>query len=265
MLLASLTGFVASYYSDSALVGTLAGVLTGILASLFLGWIYISVRASQVVVGFIFNIFVFGLTTLGYRVAFGLTTVAPQARIFSAIAIPILSDIPFVGPVFFEHHILVYITGPLVVAFGVLLYRTKLGLTIRAVGEHPRAADTAGIKVSRIRYICMAIAGGMQGLAGASLVLGQLGIFRDNVTAGRGFIALAIVIFGRWNPYIALGAAFVFGAADALAMSLQLVGSPIPPQFLLMLPYVVASVAMSGLVGGKIFAPACLGQSYERE
>jgi len=264
MLIGALTGFIGSYYSSSPWVGTFAGVTAGILAGLFLAWMFISVRADQVVVGIIFNIFVVGLTSLGYRAAFGIPTVSPQARMFTSLDIPVLSDIPILGPILFQHHILVYLTLLLVIVSGVILYRTKLGLKIRAVGEYPKAADTAGISVARIRYLCMIIGGATAGLAGALLVLGQLGIFRDNVTAGRGFIALAIVIFGRWNPYIALGAALAFGAADALAMSLQVFGVPVPPQFLLMLPYLMTAVAMSGLAG-KVISPAALLQPYARE
>jgi simple sugar transport system permease protein len=265
MLISCLVGFTAAYYASSAAVGTLAGVLCGAVVSLILGWLYISLRVQQTIVGFIFNIFAIGLTTFLYRAAFGLTVITPQAPIFTKISLPLLSEIPFLGPILFDHHILVYLTPFLVVLAQWLLFRTHLGLNIRAAGERPDAADTAGINVARTRYMCMAMAGALQGLAGAALVLGQLGVFRDNVTAGRGFIGLAIVIFGRWNPYTALVAAFVFGAADALAMSLQLLGSPMPPQFLLMLPYLVAALAMSGVVGGQARPPGCLGQPYTRE
>lgn len=265
MLMSTLTGFVASYYTNSPWLGILAGILTGILSGLFLGWIYISIKANQTVVGFVFNIFVFGLTAFGYRVAFGLTEIAPQANIFSVLRIPILSDIPFIGPILFNHHILVYLSPLVVLAMYILIFKTKFGLSLRAVGEYPKSADTAGINVFKTRYLVMIISGALQGLAGASLVIGQLGIFRDNVTAGRGFIALAIVIFGRWNPFVALVASFIFGVADALAMAMQLIGAPIPPQFFLILPYLVAAVAMSGLIGGRVYAPAALGQPYERE
>jgi simple sugar transport system permease protein len=265
MLISCLVGFATSYYSGSALIGTLAAMATGLMSGLLLGFMYITLRTQQTVVGFIFNLFAIGLTTFGYRAAFGLTMIAPQARTFPKLPVPVLSTIPFLGQILFQHHILVYLMPVFVAVFYILLYRTKFGLKIRAVGEHPRAADTAGISVPRIRYVCMAIGGAMQGLAGAALVLGQLGVFRDNVTAGRGFIGLAIVIFGRWNPLTAVAAALVFGSAESLAISLQLLGSPVPPQFLLMLPYVVAAVAMSGIIGGRVFAPACLGQPYTRE
>lgn len=265
MLLSALTGFVAAYYTNSPWLGILAGVFTGVISGLFLGWIYISIKANQTVVGFVFNIFVFGLTALGYRIAFGLTEVAPQIITFSSLHIPFLSDIPFLGPILFNHSILVYLTPLVVLVMYILIFKTKFGLNVRAVGEYPKAADTAGINVYSTRYKVMIISGALQGLAGAALVIGQLGVFRDNVTAGRGFIALAIVIFGRWDPFTALLASLIFGMADASAMALQMIKSSIPPQFLLMLPYLIAAVAMSGLIGGRVYAPKALGQPYERE
>jgi simple sugar transport system permease protein len=192
------------------------------------------------------------------------TQARPQkAAMFHALDIPVLSDIPILGPVLFSHTILVYITIGLVFVSGFILYRTKFGLKLRAVGEHPRAADTAGINVFRMRYIGVLISGGAAGMAGAYLVLSQLGIFRDNIVAGRGFIALAIVIFGRWNPYKAALAALVFGAADALQLSLQIFAFDIPPQVLLSLPYVLTILAMSGLLG-RALQPAALLTPYSK-
>ncbi len=264
MLISSLVGFIVSYHSGSPVVGTLAGTLTGMLAGVFLGWMYIDIKANQTVIGILFNLLMTGVASIAYRAVFGVSTMPPSANMFKPLPIPILSQLPILGPILFQQHILGYLALLLVPLFGVALYRTKLGLAIRAVGEHPRAADTAGISVRGTRYLCMIIGAAMAGLAGAALILGQLGIFRENVTAGRGFIALAIVIFGRWNPYVALGAALAFGAADALAMSMQMVGSPIPPQFLLMLPYLVTALAMSG-VTGKVEGPEALLQPYTRE
>jgi simple sugar transport system permease protein len=264
MLIGSLAGFLGSFYTGSPWLGALAGVLVGVLAGMVLAWVYIGVQADQVVAGIIFNTLMAGLTSISYRIALGVTTVPPTAAMFTPLHFPLLGDIPILGPVLFRHTILVYLAFLLVPVGGFALFRTKLGLKIRAVGEHPRAADTAGVSVTGIRYLCMAIASAVAGLAGALLVLGQLGVFRDNITAGRGFIALAIVIFGRWNPYSALVAALSFGAADALAMSLQMFDAPIPPQFLLMLPYLLTALVMSGLMT-KAVAPAALLQPYTRE
>jgi general nucleoside transport system permease protein len=264
MLMGALAGFLGAFYSHSTWLGMLAGLIIGMIVGLFLAWMYVDVQADQVVVGIVFNIFALGLTSMVYRAAMGVTTVPPSVPMFRTVQIPVLSDILIIGRIFFQHNIFVYIVIVLAVIGGIILYRTKLGLAIRAVGEHPRAADTAGISVSRIRYLCMIVANGLAGMAGALLVLSQLGIFRDNVTAGRGFIALAIVIFGRWNPYMAIGAALAFGASDALAMSLQMFDTPIPPQFLLMLPYLITALVMSGLTG-KVVGPAYLLKPYSRE
>jgi simple sugar transport system permease protein len=166
--------------------------------------------------------------------------------------------------VIFNHSILLYLTIVLVFLSGFVLYRTKFGLNLRSVGEHPRASDTAGIGVKRMRYIGVLLSGLSAGLAGAYLVLSQLGIYRDNIVSGRGFIALAIVIFGRWNPYKAALAALAFGAADDLQLSLQIFQFNIPPQVLLSLPYILTILAMSGLVG-KAIPPAALLTPYKKE
>jgi len=264
MLIGSLAGFLGSYHTGSPWLGALSGAVAGLLVGLLLAWIFVTIQVDQVVVGITFNILALGLTSLIYRMAFGVTTVPASAKMFVTLNIPFLSEIPILGSVLFRHHAMVYVTLLLVFVSGFVIFKTKLGLKIRAVGEHPRAADTAGISVTRIRYLCVTMASTAAGLAGAVLVLGQIGVFRDNITAGRGFIALAIVIFGQWNPYIALAAAVSFGTADALAMSLQLFETPIPPQFLLMLPYLLTALVMSGLIA-KAVAPAALLQPYTRE
>lgn len=264
MLFGALAGFLGSYYTQNPWVGILCGMLVGCIGGIFLGWMYVFVQGEQMVVGIVFNLFAAGFSSFTYRAVLGITTLPPQAPMFKEIEIPFLSDIPVLGPILFQHNVFVYLVVFMVVICGVIIYRTKLGLAIRAVGEHPKATDTAGINVNRTRFLCMTFAGILAGFAGALLVLGQLGIFRDNVTAGRGFIALAIVIFGRWNPYIALGSALIFGAADSLAMSLQVFDFPLPPQFLLMLPYLTTFIVMSGITG-KVIGPAHLTIPYSRE
>jgi simple sugar transport system permease protein len=206
---------------------------------------YIDVKASQVVVGIVFNTLALGLASYAYRVVVGETAKPMKAPMLPLVNIPGISDLPFLGPVVFNHSILLYITIALVFLSGFVLYRTKFGLSLRSVGEHPRASDTAGIGVYRMRYIGVLLSGVSAGLAGAYLVLSQLGIYRDNIVSGRGFIALAIVIFGRWNPYKAALAALAFGAADALQLSLQIFQFNIPPQVLLSLPYILSILAMS--------------------
>ena len=264
ILLGALTSFLVSLLSGNAWLGLLAAILVGLLVNLPLAWMYIDVKASQVVVGIVFNTLALGLASYAYRVVVGETAKPMKAPMLPVVNIPGLSDLPFLGPVVFNHSILLYLTIVLVFLSGFVLYRTKFGLNLRSVGEHPRASDTAGIGVNRMRYIGVLLSGVSAGLAGAYLVLSQLGIYRDNIVSGRGFIALAIVIFGRWNPYKAALAALAFGAADALQLSLQIFQFNIPPQALLSLPYILTILAMSGLVG-KAIPPAALLTPYKKE
>jgi simple sugar transport system permease protein len=264
ILLGAVTSFLVSMLSGNAWLGLLAAILVGLLVNLPLAWMYIDVKASQVVVGIVFNTLALGLASYAYRVIVGETARPMKAPMLPVVNIPGISDLPFLGPVIFNHSILLYLTIVLVFLSGFVLYRTKFGLNLRSVGEHPRASDTAGIGVKRMRYIGVLLSGLSAGLAGAYLVLSQLGIYRDNIVSGRGFIALAIVIFGRWNPYKAALAALAFGAADALQLSLQIFQFNIPPQVLLSLPYILTILAMSGLVG-KAIPPAALLTPYKKE
>lgn len=264
ILLGAVTSFLVSMASGNAWLGLLAAILVGLLVNLPLAWMYIDVKASQVVVGIIFNTLALGLASYAYRVVVGETAKPMKAPMLPVVNIPGLSDLPILGPVVFNHSILLYLTIVLVFLSGFVLYQTKFGLNLRSVGEHPRASDTAGIGVKRMRYIGVLLSGVSAGLAGAYLVLSQLGIYRDNIVLGRGFIALAIVIFGRWNPYKAALAALAFGAADALQLSLQIFQFDIPPQVLLSLPYILTILAMSGLVG-KAIPPAALLTPYKKE
>lgn len=264
MLLGAVTSFLIALQFGNPWLGLGGAIAVGLIFNLFLAWMYIDVKADQVVVGIIFNILALGVASYADRAVLGTQTGPQKTAMFQAVDVPGLTDLPLVGPILFSHHILVYLTFVLVFVSGFVLYRTKFGLKLRAAGEYPRAADTAGINVFRMRYIGVLISGAAAGMAGAYLVLGQLGIFRDNIIAGRGFIALAIVIFGRWNPYKAAIAALIFGAADALQLSLQIFNFNIPPQVLLSLPYVLTILAMSGLLG-KAIQPAALLTPYTKE
>lgn len=264
ILLGALTSFLISFLSRNPWLGLLGAILVGLVVNLPLAWMFIKVRASQVVVGIIFNTLALGLTSYMYRVVLGEQAKPQKAAMLPVLNIKGISDLPFIGPVLLNHSILLYVTLGLVFLAGFVLYQTKFGLKLRAVGEHPKAADTAGIDVARMRMIGVLLSGAAAGMAGAYLVLSQLGIFRDNIVAGRGFIALAIVIFGRWNPYKAALAALAFGAADALQLSLQIFNFGIPPQVLLSLPYILTILAMSGLLG-KAISPAALMTAYKKE
>jgi ABC-type uncharacterized transport system permease subunit len=179
------------------------------------------------------------------------------------MSIPGLSSLPVIGPALSQQNGLVYLALLLVPALALALYRTGWGLSLRAVGEEPKAADTAGIPVLRVRYVALLLAGALSGLGGAFLSIAHANTFTEGMSAGRGFIALAIVIFGRWTPWGVLGASLLFGAADALQFALQSQGYALPYQFLLALPYVVTLIVLTG-TAGRSRAPAALAQPYSR-
>jgi len=265
MLLGALTSFLVSYYTGMIWVSLLAAILIGVTANLLLAWMYVTVRASQVVAGLVFNVLALGVASMGYRRAFGNSAVPESIAMFHPLRIPLISNIPLIGPVLFGQTILFYLTLMLAFFAHFVLFRTNFGLALRASGEDPATADSAGISVSRMRYAGTLISGAAAGMAGAYLVLAQVGLFRETIVSGQGFIALGIVIFGRWNPLKATVAAVVFGACDALQLSLQIFGTHVPPQFLLALPYIVTILAISGLFGGKAVQPAALLTPYAKD
>ena len=265
ILLGALASFLTSIYFGMPWLSLLAAMLIGIFASIFLAWMYVTVCASQVVTGLVFNVLAIGLAATVYRRALGHTALPESIGMFAPVHIARLSDLPLVGPILFGQTILLYLTLLLVACAQFVLFRTRFGLSLRAAGENPRAADSAGISVNRMRYIGTLISGASAGLAGAYLVLAQVGLFRESIVSGQGFIALGIVIFGRWNPWKAALAALVFGACDALQLSLQLLGTNLPPQLLLALPYVITILAISGVFGGRAVAPASLMIPYAKD
>jgi ABC-type uncharacterized transport system permease subunit len=265
ILLGALASFLGSYYTGSIWLSVLVAVAVGIAANILLAWMYVTVRASQVVAGLVFNIFALGVASTIYRKALQYSAVPESIPMFQPLHFRLLSNIPWVGPVLFGQTILFYATILLVLVAQFVLFRTNFGLALRAAGENPAAADSAGISVPRMRYAGTLISGAAAGMAGAYLVLAQVGLFRESIVSGQGFIALGIVIFGRWNPVKAALAAIVFGACDALQLSLQIFGPKVPPQLLLALPYIVTILAISGLFGGKAVQPAALMTPYEKD
>jgi simple sugar transport system permease protein len=263
ILLGALAAYLVTFHSGSPWLGFIVAILAGIFVNLFLAWMYVTVLANQVVVGIVFNILALGVASYGYQLAAGSAASPELVPMFEGLHIPILSDIPFLGPVLFSHSILLYVTIFAVLAAEFALFRTTFGLNIRAVGENPVAAANAGISVPFMRYVGVLLSGAGAGAAGAYLVLAQVGLFRDTIVVGQGFIALAIVIFGRWRPIYAAIAAIAFGAADALQLSLQLFTFDLPPQLLLSLPYVLTIIAVSGLIG-RAAQPAALMEPYRR-
>jgi general nucleoside transport system permease protein len=264
MLAGSLVGFAAGYFSSNLWVGSLAAILVGAALGLLLGFYTISLASNQVVAGIALNLLVVGVTGFAYRALFGTGTRQPRIDSFPPLKIPLVGDIPLLGPLFFQQGALVYLALALVAVSWVALFRTSWGLRVIAVGEHPRAAETAGVNVPRTRYLCLAIGGALAGMGGAFLSLSATGVFLDNMTAGRGYIALAILILGRRRPFGILGAALLFGAADALQLRAQLLPIGVPFQFMLMLPYVLTIVVLAGFVR-RVDAPAALGVPYRRD
>jgi simple sugar transport system permease protein len=244
--------------------GVVGAMVVGALLGAFLAWMAIRFRIDQIIAGVVINIFALGMTSfLATRVLAEAQDLnaAPQ---FAAIRIPILADIPLLGPILFNHNFFVYLTFLLVVILHVGFFYTRWGLRSRSVGEHPKAADTAGINVFRTRYRNVILGGLIAGLGGAFLTLTQVSRFEENMTAGIGFIGLAAMIFGRWMPFGALMAGLVFGFARALQQKLGILATPIPSEFLLMTPYLVTIIVVAGLAG-RASPPAADGQPYIKE
>ncbi len=263
MLMGALSGFLGAFWTGSLWVGVLAAILTGLLFGLLMGFMSITVKANQVVAGLGITILGSGLSTLLFRLAFGLRTTPPTLDIFPVVPIPLLSDLPVLGPVLFQHNVLVYLALILVPIAALVLFQTHFGLTIRAVGESPDAVDTRGLNVSWIRYLSLAIGGALAGLGGGYLVLGSLGLFWTQMTAGRGFIAIAVVVFSKWSPWRALLGALVFGLAGAVQISLQTIRVPIASELLLMLPYIITIVVLIS-VSRRAEFPSAFAVPYYR-
>jgi len=262
LLLGAFLGAVFGTLGHSPLIGLIGAIIGGVLVAFVLAAFAIKYLVEQVIVGVVLNVLVSGLTTFLFTIL-----LVPNANTlnntpqFGKIKIPLLSEIPVIGPVLFNQNLIVYllyIAVP-VVAFG--LYRTRWGLRLRAVGEYPRAADTVGIKVNPTRFWNVLLAGALAGIGGAYFTLVSVPQFNRDMTNGAGFIALAAVIFGRWDPVRATLAALLFGFATNLQNTFSAIGTPVPGEFLLMLPYVVTLIAVVGFVG-QIRGPAASGKPY---
>jgi simple sugar transport system permease protein len=264
MLAGALFGFLGAFYLKNIWLGMLSGMLAAALFSLIAGVMSITLKVDQVITGITLNILALGLTSFVYRFILGKSMIPPSVKALKVLKIPLLAQIPIVGPILFQQNIIVYVTVFVAVPVStVILFKTTFGLNLRAVGEYPLAADTVGINVLVIRYVCVLIGGICSGLGGAFMTLAQLNMFTENMTAGRGFIALAAVIFGRWHPVGAMIATLLFGTADALQLRLQALGVQVPYQFLLMLPYLLTIIALVGVVK-RTNAPAALAVPYEK-
>jgi simple sugar transport system permease protein len=244
-------------------------VIAGAGAGGIFGWLlaFLALRygADQIIIGVVIDAFALGLTNyLLYEVMTPYQSTLNNGITFSNWEIPLLSKLPIVGPVLFDQNFFVYLAGFLLVAVNVGLFRTRWGLRVRAVGEHPRAAETVGLHVIRTRYSNVIIGGVLAGIGGADFTVGSIGEFTTDMSAGLGFVSLAAMIFGRWRPYGALGAALLFGFAESLQSVLGVLNVGIPAPFLSMAPYVITIAVVCGLVG-RVRPPAADGKPYSRE
>jgi len=262
-LTSAFTGFAATFFSGSSLVGIAAALATGALLALLHAVLCIRFELNQIISGTVINLMAVGLTGYFNRVIFSGRTV-PGVPTLPRVEIPLLADIPFIGPILFQHQPIVFTTIVLVFLAHTVLFHTPWGLRTRAVGEHPRAADTLGIDVYKVRYINVVVGGMIAGLAGAFLTLEAVGTFEKLMSNGRGFIALAAMVFGKWSPIGAFGAALLFGFSEALGVRLQIENVAIPYQFLGMLPYLLTIIVLAGVVG-RSTPPAASGQPYRKE
>jgi simple sugar transport system permease protein len=264
MLVGAAVGFIAAVSTGSLAAGVAGAMLAGGALALALAYYAVDLRGSQVTVGLGLFVLGIGLSSLLYRVVFGVRLTPPRVVTLPALAIPGLADLPVVGRVLFGQNVMVYAALLLVPALHLLLFRTPLGLRLRAAGENPRALDTLGLDVFALRRAATVAGGLLIGAAGAYLPLALTGTFNDNMTAGRGWLALMLVIFGRWRPTWALLGALLFACVESLQFKLALTTRAVPPQFLLMLPYLFAMVALVWIYRGAR-APAALAVPYDRE
>lgn len=261
ILMGAFAGAAGSYFLGNPWLGVLCAVLAGGMLGLLHAVLCIRFKANQVVSGVGVNILSLGLTTLLLQVIWGNRGASDTVPGIDPLQIPIIKDIPVIGEIIGKQNPLVYIMLIIVFFAWLIMFRTPIGLRIRAVGEHPEAADTVGIHVHRIQYMCVTVSGMLSGLGGAYLSLGWLNLFSQNMSAGRGFIALAANIFGKWNPAGTFGASLLFSFTDALQIKLQGVGIPI--QFIQMIPYILTILVLASAVKRAV-PPAAIGKHYEK-
>jgi simple sugar transport system permease protein len=266
MLMGAAFGFAAFVLTGNIYLGIVGALVVGGLSAMLHALLSVTFKTDQIISGTVINILAIGITSY-LRRTYLLDT--PGGRVtLDAIELPVLSQIPLIGGILFDNKPIFYTTIVLVIATHFVLFSTRWGLRMRAVGENPRTADTVGINVARTRYLNLLISGMIAGLGGAWFSLETVGNFEDNMTNGKGFIALAAMIFGKWTPVGSFGGAMLFGFAEALGTRFQLLrvemfGWPIPVQFLQILPYVTTMAVLAGLIG-RATPPAAVGQPYEK-
>src|SRR5215211_5488107 len=264
MLMGACIGFIVALLTGSAWLGVAAAVIGGGVTVMLHALLSIHFKTDQIISGTVINILAVGVTGfLRNNVILGLQQGGLTGSALPVLAIPGLAQIPIIGPILFTNQPIAYLMLILVPLLSVLLFRTPWGLRTRAIGEHPRAADTMGIDVNRLRYMNVFFAGLIAGLAGAWFSLEATFNFDDLMTNGRGFIALAAVIFGKWTPIGAMGGALIFSSADALQIKIQGFNFDLPSQFIQMLPYIITIIVLAGIIG-RARPPAALGKAYEK-
>jgi simple sugar transport system permease protein len=262
MLISAFAGVVGASLSGSAFVGLGTAVAAGLLFALIHALMCVTFEADQIISGTAINLLALGGTGFLMVTIFGSGGTSPQVEGFESIAIPVLSSLPAIGPALFDQSLLVYLMYALVPIVSFVVFRTPFGLRLRGTGEVPEAVDTAGVNVARMRYYGVALSGVLAAFGGAYLSMGLLSAFTENMTGGRGFIALAALIFGRWNPIGAAGAALLFGFGEAITFRVN--EQAVPVEFIEMLPYILTIVVLAGF-GGRAIAPAAIGKPYRKE
>ena len=262
MLISAFAGVVGAFLSGSAVVALGFALAAGLIFALIHALMCVTFEADQIISGTAINLLALGGTGFLMVSVFGTGGTSPRVEGFGEVPIPLLSSIPVVGPALFAQSVLVYLMYVMVPVTFFVLFRTPFGLRLRATGESPEAVDTAGVSVGRMRYYGVALSGVLASLGGIYLSMGLLSAFTEGMTNGRGFIALAALIFGRWNPIGAAGAALLFGFAQAVTFSAP--QEVIPNEFLQMIPYVLTIVVLAGF-GGRAIAPAAIGKPYRKE
>ncbi len=260
MLLGAFAAFYVTFTTGNLWFGMLAAIITGLLMGLAMAFVSINLQAEQGISGIGFYLFGLGMSDLLFQKLLG--TVETVSG-FKPVYIPWLSDIPIIGEIFFNQNILVYGAYFIVFASWFVLNKTTLGLKIKAVGESPQAADSLGVSVSKVRYFAVALGGIMSGIAGASLSIALLNVFQQNMTSGLGFIAIALVYFGGWRPWMVMGGALLFSMVNSLQLWVQVLNIPIPSDFAVMMPYVLTILALIVSVQ-RVRPPSALTKPFER-
>jgi len=264
MLMSAMVGALMGSITGNAWMGLLFGVLSAMLLAALHAILSIKYKINQIISGTVINMFSAGMTSFLSQKFLQTRQELNNPAMFTRLEIPGLAEIPLLGPIFFNTNFFVYLMFALLIVLQVALFSTRWGLRVRSVGEHPKAADTLGINVIKTRYMAVLLGGLVAGLAGAFFTLGSVGRFDEGMTAGKGFIGLAAMIFGNYTPIGALGAGILFGFADSLGSKLSLLGSAIPSTLMSTAPYVITMIVLAGFVG-KGHVPAADGEAYTKE